>query len=67
MVGGPYGDSEDPDQYVQTEKLMQQLELAIERGQHRNAALLARELALRKVSCTVNQPKHNRFKEQPIV
>lgn len=40
-------------------RLMQELQLAINYGQHRKAALLARQLALRKVSCSFNQSTAN--------
>lgn len=47
-------------------RIMEQLEVAIAHGQHRRAAVLARELAMRKVTCTLNRlstPTLN----QPIV
>ncbi|XP_053212649.1 uncharacterized protein LOC128396139 isoform X2 [Panonychus citri] len=53
-------------------RLMQELQLAINYGQHRKAALLARQLALRKVSCSFNQSTANSTgtfgsNDQPII
>lgn len=47
---------------------MEQLEFAISSGEHKRAALLARELALRKVACTLQRSTQaNNISAQPIV
>ena len=48
--------------------LMEQLEIAISSGEHKKAALLARELALRKVACTLQRStQQTNITAQPIV
>ena len=49
-------------------ELMEQLEFAISSGEHKRAALLARELALRKVACTLQRSTQaNSMSAQSIV
>ncbi|XP_015790185.1 uncharacterized protein LOC107367038 [Tetranychus urticae] len=59
---------QSPNGSASINRLMQELQLAISFGQHRKAALLARQLALRKVSCTFNQsPNSTAIDDQPII
>lgn len=50
-------------------RIMEQLEVAIAYGQHRRAAVLARELAIRKVTCTLNRSAlpNNNITTPPIM
>lgn len=66
-VDGFWRKTDDIENDEETEKLMQELELAITRGQHKKASVLAKELALRRVTCTLNQPKKSFKTERPIV